>query len=464
MSIKLDKTAGAIRAGQRGRSSSTGQALALGAANVGLAAALAAGLAWAILAFAVLVPLGVALTRRPQRGILLLALLAPFDGLLLLAPPELPALTAGWKEALLLGTLVASFLAPKEARGPRRRLPLWAPAVAALLFVSVASGLAVGGIQALWGLKVAFFFVLVAIVLWRCPLDAGERDRLVTILLVVGVVTALYGIAQQGIGHQRLNAMGYEYNTVIRTTRGFLRSFSTFTQPFGFGYFLMLVLLVGVAHSLSQPGRLRSRLFALSVPVLGLGLASSVVRGAWIGLGVGLAYLGLTRFRVLRLGIPLAALALLFLPSDVSSAALRSSSGVQRVEAWQSKFAHLIANPLGVGIGASSSASEKVVASRGAGDAFIPDNQYFKVVYELGVIGLWFFVLLLVAAFGSMRAATRRADPDDAAMALSAAAMVLAGSAASLVAGYLDIFPMDVYFWMLLAVVETTRPLPGSTG
>ena len=221
MSIKLDKTAEGVPAVRRDRSSPTGQAVALGAANVGLAAALAAGMAWAILALAVLVPLGVALTRRPQRGILLLALLVPFDGLLLLAPPGLPALSAGWKEALLLGTLVASFLAPKEARGPRRPLPRWAPAVAALLLVSVASGLAVGGIQALWGLKVAFFFVLVAIVLWRCPLDAGERDRLVTILLVVGVVTALYGIAQQGMGHQRLHAMGYEYNTVIRTTRGF---------------------------------------------------------------------------------------------------------------------------------------------------------------------------------------------------------------------------------------------------
>lgn len=436
----------------------------MGGSNAVLALALAAGLAWPTLGLALLLPLGAGLARRPQRGVLLLALLVPFDGLLLLAS-DLHPLAAGWKEALLLTTLAATFMAPADARAPRRELPPWAPAVVALLVLSVASGVAVGGLQAFWGLKVTFFFVLVAVVLWRCPLDRVERDRLVTILLVTGVMTALYGIAQQAIGHQRLSAAGYEYNSAIRTTRGFLRSFSTFTQPFAFGYFVMLVLLVGFAHSLSEPHRLRSRLFALVVPVLGLGLAFSFVRGAWIGLAAGLTFLGVTRFRVLLLGLPLAAIALVVLPSGVSSAALGSSSGVQRIERWQGGLSDITASPLGVGIGSTSAASEKVVEARGRGDAFIPDNHYYKVVYELGVLGLWFFVLLLVTAFKSTRsAATREGTPGDSAMGLSAAAMVLAAGAASLVAVYFDIFPMDVYFWMLLGVVETTPGSPVPAG
>ncbi|MDQ3980825.1 MAG: hypothetical protein M3314_14970, partial [Actinomycetota bacterium] len=48
----------------------------------------------AVAVLAVVVPLGLALIRRPQRGLLVLAALVPFDGLLLLIP-DLPALAAG---------------------------------------------------------------------------------------------------------------------------------------------------------------------------------------------------------------------------------------------------------------------------------------------------------------------------------------------------------------------------------
>ncbi|HEV3402513.1 MAG TPA: O-antigen ligase family protein [Acidimicrobiales bacterium] len=409
----------------------------------------------ALMGLAVLGPLAVALARRPQRGIVLLAFLVPFDGLLLLAP-SLPPWAAGWKEVLLLATLLATVVAPAEARAGPGPPPPWAPAVAGLLALALLSALTVGGLQAVWGLKVAFFFVLVVVAVRRCPLDRGERDLLVTLLMVVGVVVAVYALAQQALGHRRLNALGYEYNTVIRSAGGFLRSFSTFTQPFGMGYFLMLVLLVGAAHALGEPRRLRSRAFVLAVPVLGMGLAFSFVRGAWVGLAVGLAYLGFTRFRVLLLGIPLAAVGLLFLPADVSSAALAPTSGIQRVEAWQEKLSRITANPLGVGVGASSSASEKVTEATGTGEIFHPDNQYYKAVYELGVLGLWLLVLLLVAAFRSAHTAARASPTGDSLFALSTAAMVLAASSASLVATYLDIFPMDVYFWLFLAVTHTS--------
>jgi hypothetical protein len=71
---------------------------------------------------AVVAPLGVALTRRPQRGLLVLAALVPFDGLLLLVP-DLPALAAGWKEALVLSTLAATFVAPASVRAATRHSP-----------------------------------------------------------------------------------------------------------------------------------------------------------------------------------------------------------------------------------------------------------------------------------------------------------------------------------------------------
>lgn len=403
---------------------------------------------------AVLVPLGLALTRRPQRGLLVLAALVPFDGLLALAP-GLPPLAAGWKEALVLATLGATFVAPASARGaPGRPLPGWAPAVAGLLALGLASALVVGGLQAAWGLKIAFFFVLVAVIVWRCPFDAAERDALVTILFVAGVVTAIYGLAQQVMGHSRLHALGYEYNDAIRFIGPFLRSFSTFDNPFSFAFFLMLVLLVGLPHALDRPDRLRSRLFFLALPVLLAGLATSFVRGAWVGLLVGTAYLAWARFRGLFLGVPVAIVALLLLPTGVASAAFSSSSGAERIAGWDANLSDIARNPLGIGLGSSNAAAEKVAGpDADPAEVFHPDNEYYRALYELGVVGLWLTVLLLVSAFSTLRAASADPNPDAAVFALAVSSTVLAGATASVVTTYFDTFPNNLYFWLLLGVV-----------
>lgn len=440
-----------------------GVAAGLVAANGLIVLALVAQAALPLTVLAILVPLSVSLTRRPQRGLLVLAALIPFDGLLLLAP-DLPPLAAGWKEALVLATLAATFVAPVGARATTKRpLPGWAPAVAGLLVLGFASAVAIGGLQAAWGLKTAFFFLLVVVIVWRCPFHAGERDALVTIFFAAGFVTAVYGLAQQAIGHSGLNALGYEYNSAIRTTHGVLRSFSSFDNPFGFGYFLMLVLLIGLPHALASPDRLRSRLFFLALPVLLLGLASSFVRGAWIGLLVGLAYLGWMRFRSLFLGVPLAMVVLLLLPTGVvASAAFSSSSSSERIAGWDANLSNIARHPVGVGLGSSNAAAEKVVdAGARTAEVYHPDNEYYKVLYELGVVGLWMTVLLLVSTFLSVRAISARLARDGSLFALSVSATVLAAGIASLVTVYFDTFPNNVYFWLLLGVVaaESRPPL-----
>jgi putative inorganic carbon (hco3(-)) transporter len=418
-----------------------------------VAAALAVLGPASVLTLAVVAPLVVALATRPQRGLLLLAALVPFDGLLLLMDP-VPPLVAGWKEGVVLITLAATFVAPAGARAPGRRpLPAWWPAVAALFGVSLASGVAVGGLQAAWGLKIAFFFLLVAVAAWRCPLDARERDRLVTILLVAGVLTAVYGIVQQAMGHDALHHLGYEYNTAIRFTGGFVRSFSSFDNPFGFAYFLMLVLLIVVPHALSEPRRLRSRVTLCCLPILALGLATSFVRGAWIGLAVGLAYLAWSRFRALALGIPVVAVGLVLLPGAVTSAAFAGSSGLDRVNSWHANLSEIASHPFGVGVGASNAAAERVLGSHREDEVFHPDNEYYRALYELGVIGLWLIVLVLTATFGATRTAAMRLGSEGSLFALATSATILAAAASAFVTTYFDTFPNDMYFWLLVGTV-----------
>jgi len=401
----------------------------------------------------------VKLVERPQRGVLLLAALIPFDGL-----HEVIAYPNGWKEALVLVTLAATFVAPPAARGAAgRRLPSWAFVVMAFVALGVVSAVGVGAEQGLLGLRLLFFYVLIALAVWRCPLNERERDNLVTILMVVGFVTAAFGIAQQVIGETQLVDLGYSYERSVRTAGGYLRSFSTFFTNFPFALYLMLVLLIGIPSALVDTTRLRNRLFLLSLPVVIGGLVASITRAAWIGLAVGLVYIGLTRFRSVLVALAYGAATIavvLVLAGGLSSVFLSGESLQDRFEIWGSNTSEIAEHPLGEGIGSTGSAAEKLTELTGESteDVVQPDNFYFKTTLELGVLGLWVVLLLFVTAFASASVAARRLAGYDGALATGVAASVLAAAAVSLTATYFEVFPMDAYFWMLLAVVAACVP------
>lgn len=426
---------------------------AIVAANLALAIALLVGQWELVLLAAVVVPAGLAIAARPQRGVLALVALAPFHGLLLIAP--LPPMFSGWKEALVLVTLAATFVAPPSALAATGRpLPIWVPAVLGLVALGSASALMVGGTQAAVGLKINYFYLLAAVAIWRCPLDRDERDTLVSILMATGVVVAVYGLGQQVLGAERLVELGYAWNENVRFAGGFLRSISSFNQPFGFGFYLMVVLLIGLPQALADRLRPRNQAFLVALPLIGLALASTFVRGAWLGLAAGLAFLGAQRYRALLLVIPVAVVLLALLPADVAETALSATSSEQRLEGWQQHLEVVAANPFGTGIGSTGSAAERVLEGTGE-RRYQPDNHYFKTVLELGPLGLWFLVLLFLAAFLAVRDRARRLSGTDGALAWGVAASIVAAGVASMVATYLEIFPLDLLFWVLLSVVAT---------
>jgi hypothetical protein len=450
------------RAGQ-GSVDARAALLLVGAGAVAVGAVLA-GLWPYVLLLAVLVPAGIAVVRRPQVGVLGLAALLPFDGLHYVVP--LPGLLQGWKEAIVLGVLIATFVCPADARAPKgRRLPGWVPAVAGLLVLAAITVPMVSRTNALVGMRISFFNVLLALVVWRCPLDAKERDRLITIFVTIAFVTSLVGLYQQRVGHVVLNSWGYPYNEVIRFTNGFrLRSFSTFNQPFPFAFYLMLTVLLALPQAISDPRRLRNRLFLLSTPVLGLALVFTYVRGAFLGLAIGLLYLAFHRYKVLVALIPLALVAFLLLPqgSSFTNATTQGQSLNVRTTSWTDRSGELFAHPIGTGIGTIGAAAEKArsldVVSPNAPATFQSDNSYLKVGFELGIIGLWLFIALLVSAFLTGRHAEREVEGLDRDFAASWCATVLAIMGAALVATYFEMIPMDALFWMVLGIISTMAP------
>ncbi len=109
-----------------------------------------------VLLVAVVVPVALAVLIRPQRGVLLLAALLPFHGLLVLT--SVPDAVWAWKEVLTVGVLVLTFAARPEIRGASdRERPRWFPALAAWIALAVVSAFFVPQLIALFGLKMYFF-------------------------------------------------------------------------------------------------------------------------------------------------------------------------------------------------------------------------------------------------------------------------------------------------------------------
>ena len=410
---------------------------------------------------AIVVPTLLASYRRPQRGVLIFAAILPFDGLIKALGP---ASADSWKQIFIAGLLALTFVCPPEARSPgHRKLPGWVPAFLGLLALGIVAAFFVDRTTALTGLRISYFSVLLALVVWRCPLDRRERDHLVSIFMVMAVLTSLVGLWQQVVGHEYLASLGYEYEENIRFTVGFtLRSFSTFNLPFSFGFYLMLAVLISLPMALAEPRRLRNKLFLASLPIIGAGMLFSFVRGAMLGLAIGLLYLAFHRYKLLVWGIPFVLVAALFIPAGatLTDAVFGSTSLGDRTTSWSDRFDQIVEHPLGSGIGTTGAAADRTAILKNTNRdlAFQPDNSYLKVAFELGVIGLWLLVMMLVSMFLFTRAVERRVSGIDQDFVAGVSAQFLAIMAASLVATYLELVPMDQLFWLMIAIVATMAP------
>jgi hypothetical protein len=436
-----------------------------------------AGRAPELLIAVVGIAMAVWIAVRPQRGLLLATALVPLDGLRL--PLGIGGAVASWKEGLAVFTAVCALFSIQ--RVARRVRPDWYWWLVAFVTLSVLWFGLHQSKAAFWGVKLNFVYLALAFAAWRCPLNARDRDRFVSILMGLGVLTAAYGVAQQIIGHVRLNQLGYEYNSVLRFNGGFLRSISTFALPFSFGFFLMMVILICLPVALADLSRLRNRLFLFTTPLLVAGLVTSIVRTAMLGLLVGLLYIGIRRFHsVFAVLAPLGLVALFFIPGSSATSALSSDSTKARSANWTENIDGVLAHPWGIGVGETGAAKARAYGQSveeqaaafgidltqpdsdvytpilGANGVYQPDNYYFKTVVELGVIGLWFLIRILIGAVRESRRLERVKNGPDAALGIGITAYLAAAIFSMFFATYLELFPMDAYFWLLLGITAAT--------
>jgi O-antigen ligase len=189
--------------------------------------------------------------------------------------------------------------------------------------------------------------------------------------------------------------------------------------------------------------------------VLLLALAFTFVRSAWLGLAVGAIYLAFHRYRVLLFFAPFALPLVILLPGTFEQGAFYSGSFEERQSGWTENL-NRAADPFGNGIGTTGAAAEKALEVASSDDIFYqPDNNYFKIIYELGVLGLFFFSMTLIACFLYTRDVERQVKGSDRALVIGTSANILGVIVAEVTLVYFEIFPDDLFFWILMGTVAS---------
>jgi hypothetical protein len=378
-----------------------------------------------------------------------------------------------------------------------RKLPLDPPGVALIAFVLVAIAAFVGGAgispitpelaRRTGKLLASLLFFLVA----RDVLNTTQRLAGVTCALILaGAVQGAIGAGLMALSPlaqltflTRLQVIGYPTDSILRYVPGpndtyttQLRAIGTSVDPNVFGGTLMLALVLIVVQWASPRPVLRKSVLCLLALPTAAGVLLSLSRASWIGLAVGLVFVGALRYRrILVLGL-IAGVCLLatpvaqaFIARFVGGFSTADPATAFRVGEYGNALTLLGRYPL-LGIGFGESPDIDVTAG--------VSSVYLLVAEQTGLLGL---AVYLVALVGTWLIGVRGLRQMRDARLQGIRAAFLAALTAGLVTGLLDhyfanqAFPHAVaLFWLYAACLvsashprfETicSRPPPPATG
>ena len=312
---------------------------------------------------------------------------------------------------------------------------------------------------------------LVALTIIRTP---GQVRAYVGLILILGLITGVYGILQYRAGPQVAIDVAPLANvrhggTVFYVAGGQaeFRAFSTFTFPAPFAGFMVFALILATALVVSRHRPRGQRwMAALLIPVLFVGMTVSGTRAALITLLGGLALIGLYRGFGLRelLVLPLLLIAL-HLGSLLTSGSIMSRYATlyaKEAELWTYVYAPMLTAvraigqaPFGLGLGRTGVG---VPAALGAGmppGYFVfSDGDIGRAAAEMGLIGLALLALLVFGLLPFAHRATKRllksVDED---LALGLGPLVLATGVLVLIGSPLSSAPHGTIWYFLFGAL-----------
>lgn len=365
-----------------------------------------------------------------------------------------PVLASAVAAMIVLGVIV--WLAAQAHAGTLRPISwLGRIGIGLLVVMTLSAGLSSDPLRST--LQVARLAAAVAVFLAVEQLltDGARTRRVLLACYCSAVVPMLVALLQISSG------------SFLRSANGLGRVTGTFVHPNSFGFYLVLLLVMGA-------GILR-HLEGLSWWFVTLVLAGATVallltysRGSWISLVIGMLVVGVLQSRKLLLllpagllAIPLVAPSVLIRLSDLSQGqsvnGTPGNSLLWRVDHWllvlRAARGHEL---LGIGPGASDFLGEQVLP---------PHNDFVRMYVETGMLGLSLYVALLAAAVLTGFRALRRGRPGlERGMAVGALGCTAAFLVGSVGGNLISQVVVLLYLFTFLAAASAAgrfaRPVP----
>ncbi|OGJ67508.1 hypothetical protein A3G69_05820 [Candidatus Peribacteria bacterium RIFCSPLOWO2_12_FULL_53_10] len=403
--------------------------------------------------------------QRIREGLtLILIVVLPFHAFLvtvgtkMIAGPghsPLPML-ALWKEALLgliLIIAIAEWARKLRIENGELRMDRIDLCIGVLLFWSLIQAFILNSpfsiLHYAFGFKYDFLPLVAFLILRRVPWSDQFRRTAVAVLLGVGVIVVLYGLATLFLPMSWFTALGYSDLHSLYVPGGPLAPFqqieaigirrmqSTFSGPNQLGIWLLVPLCILLSGFLGEEGRKGARtkgadcaLVPLVLVPFAIAIALTFSRSAWIAaavIGAVVAWKHLSQKKLLLVSCSLfavAVIAAIAFPSVI----IRTASSGGHIERPLQALHIMKAHPFGLGLGTAGPASNRfsdtcVELPTGADVSWaqpheklcvfvggiqvqptdrpcscplLPENWYLQIGVELGWIG---FVLYIVLVF-----------------------------------------------------------------
>jgi hypothetical protein len=319
------------------------------------------------------------------------------------------------------------------------------------------------------GVRVTLLFTVCMFIAYWFFQDRQQIPRFLFVHNLLAIPISIFGIVQYFTGPQLLLSISPGFGRAIYFATGnnpreiFFRTISTFASTGGFGYFLIVAVVLSVAYLLVAKTAL-GRWTALGALLLEVtALLTTGNRGPFVLLFVALLIGAFLSGRLSRAAVAVSLIGVLFLVSFsflgatvqerfATSVNLETNKQRNIALAWY-QLVNSMQTPLsGYGAGRMSSAAYRVNSDL---EILAVENQLAKMRYETGLAGfLLFFFAFAALCVQLVLYSLRLRDPVRRTVAGFAAGICVMAILSFPVGIPLDVPPFNFYFWFLIGLVH----------
>ncbi len=366
---------------------------------------------------------------------------------------------SGWWDELLLVVLFVFLLLHKHIRKEMvfRVTSIFYPVLlfAFIGLCSILNSTHVSLSQGIEGIRSSLQAFLFFLLLINAPISKKTVRAMILMILLAGVLTAVYGI------YQYLTGVPNPPHWLDKDTEvGLSRAFSFLGSPNAFAAYGVLLIPVALGFLFRKSYRWHHQLiFGVVFLLLSAGVFSSLTRAAWVALLPALALFGIlikkTRW-MLSLMVVLVVLASLSSPVRTRFTNLFSEQYQQKSELggrnyrWNLAWSIFEESPL---LGRGPGSYGGAVAYRAqAFQGLYVDNYYLQILSNYGILGFLAFLWILLEILRQLLLSARFALDKDKPIVFGIFCGVTAFLVHNFTENLIEVIPLAVIFWILSAL------------